>query len=152
MIRKAPGKSEPQTKKTTTSGSPELVLSSREKAFIRELRSNTTTVDADALPPPPVASADENTYASILGSVAASVDEQAYASILGPVSTFSRVHAHCLGVRNLKPHKLRQQVKKELKISSNWTLGEKTHLKSELAKALSKLSEVLLKNNLYQCH
>ena len=83
---------------TTVPKSPELVLSAREKAFIKELRSNTASSDANVLPDPPAASVEEAAYEDILGSVSkvAVAEEEAYASILGEIATFSRVHAHCL--------------------------------------------------------
>ena len=131
---------------TVSPKSPDIVLSAKEKAFIKELRSNTASSAANTFPDPPAASAEEKAYESILGSVsaAAAAEEEAYASILGQVATFSRVHSHCLGVKTLSAKKLNQQVKKELKVSAGWTSGEKDHLKTELAKALPKLGEVLL--------
>ena len=140
---------DPAGTSTTGPKSPELVLSAREKAFIKELRSNTASSDANVLPEPPAASVEETAYEGILGSVSnvAVAEEEAYASILGEIKTFSRVHAHCLGVKKLSDHKLKQQVKKELKVSAEWSDGEKEHLKMELAKALPKLGEVLLKKS-----
>ena len=86
------------------SRSSEMNLSSQEKAFIRELRSNQAVVDVNALPPPPPPSADE----------------EAYASILGPVTVFYRVHAYCLGMIALSSGDLKREVKKELRISEGW--------------------------------
>ena len=112
-------------------GSPNLVLSAEERAFIREMRSNTATVQADELPRPPAQSADE----------------EAYASILGPVEAFSRVHAHCLGVISLSKSKLIKEVKKELQVSSQWEDEDFEKLRPSLANALPKLGEVLLRRS-----
>lgn len=111
------------------SRSPEMNLSAREKAFIRELRSNQAVVEANALPPPPPPSADE----------------EAYASILSPVTAFSRVHAHCLGIIGLSSVDLKKEVKKELRISEGWEVEDMEKVKVSLANALPKLGGVLLK-------
>ena len=112
-----------------TAKSPELILSAREKSFIKELRSNTAGDDADVLPTPPAASADET----------------AYASIMGAVSAFSRVHGHCLGLLHLRTRDLRRAVKKELHIAAGWSASQMERVQVPLSNALPKLGEVLLK-------
>ena len=88
------GAQQSATATAAMAGSPALILSAQEKAFIREMRTNIPAVDANELPQPPEASADEKAYAGVLGSV----------------SAFSRVHGHCLGLLKLSPRNLRKQV------------------------------------------